>query len=674
MKSLLFGAWSLLVAAVWAGTAATPVRSAKTPRTIVFPSGVTRLERPIVLDADASGTVLRGAPDGSSVLSGARELRGLVFTEDGGGVWSAACPDGPGDQLFVDGVRYEMARFPNRIDGKNVYGVWSLGESGRYSPDRDALLPARVKRWSHPETGYLHAMHSALWGDLHWKIDGVDADGNVRLTGGWQNNRPTPPHRVFRYVENIREELDRPGEWFYDANEKRLFVIPRPGTDLVRARFESAVARALIVIRGTAANPVRGIVIENLRLTGTVRTFMQNREPLLRSDWTLCREAAVAVSGAEACTIRSCTFRALGGNAVLVDGYAKNVSVDNSRFEEIGASGVVFAGRPDCVRSPLFNYGAAYDPTKMDLTTPGPKSDNYPRDCRVASCRFLRIGREEKQTAAVQIAMSARVTVRDVFIRHTPRAGINIGDGCFGGHLIEGCDVADTVLETGDHGAFNSWGRDRYWQPDISAFEKRVLKNPALPFLDAVEPVIIRGNRWRCDHGWDVDLDDGSSNYLIEDNEFLSGGLKLREGYRRIVRRNRSTVNTLHRHCWPAGCGDVIVSNLFARPFADVRMSHGETSAVVRDNIFLTGAAAVRQKTVVWAGGRARVFDGPREFSAFGVTPDTSGMVVIAPPPGSPFKVGDLLLGWTPATLPAVPPVERVRLIRNQTPTTVEWR
>jgi hypothetical protein len=34
--------------------------------------------------------------------------------------------------------------------------------------------------------------------------------------------------------------------------------------------------------------------------------------------------------------------------------------------------------------------------------------------------------------------------------------------------VIEFCDVFVTVKETGDHGSFNSWGRDRYWRPTIA--------------------------------------------------------------------------------------------------------------------------------------------------------------------------------------------------------------
>ena len=36
------------------------------------------------------------------------------------------------------------------------------------------------------------------------------------------------------------------------------------------------------------------------------------------------------------------------------------------------------------------------------------------------------------------------------------RAGINVSEGTWGGHRIVYNDVFNTVLETGDHGAFNS--------------------------------------------------------------------------------------------------------------------------------------------------------------------------------------------------------------------------
>lgn len=56
------------------------------------------------------------------------------------------------------------------------------------------------------------------------------------------------------------------------------------------------------------------------------------------------------------------------------------------------------------VRSPLFRYGNQNYET-MDMT-PGPLGDNYPQDCWVDDCLITMTGRDEKQTAPVQISMS----------------------------------------------------------------------------------------------------------------------------------------------------------------------------------------------------------------------------------------------------------------------------
>ncbi len=83
--------------------------------------------------------------------------------------------------------------------------------------------------------------------------------------------------------------------------------------------------------------------------------------------------------------------------------------------------------------------------------------------------------------------MAQGITIRHCSIYDVPRAGINFGDGCWGGHVIEFCDVFDTVKETGDHGSFNSWGRDRYWPGRLDWNDDRAWEaNKAIVWLDAV--------------------------------------------------------------------------------------------------------------------------------------------------------------------------------------------
>ena len=90
-------------------------------------------------------------------------------------------------------------------------------------------------------------------------------------------------------------------------------------------------------------------------------------------------------------------------------------------------------------------------------------------------------------------------------------------------------------------------------------------KRRTCPWLDVVKPIILRNNRWRCDHGWDIDLDDGSSNYQIIDNLCLNRGIKNREGFHRVVENNILVNSTYYPQVWPAQSQDVFSHNIVWR-------------------------------------------------------------------------------------------------------------
>ncbi len=535
-------------------------RQAHGPVSVWFDDGIYYLGQTVRLDSRDNHISFHALHPQKAIISGGERLF-LKWHRGKDGIWWARVQDDlPFDQFFVNGERKRMARYPNASDrpDANVFDRWTLYES-RGAEEVDALDSARTARWKNPAGGYVHAMHEYLWGDMHWLITGRDENG-LQMEGGWQNNRPSKMHPRFRIVENIREELDVPGEWFYDQKSRRLLYMPEEGEDLQKAVVEVAGLERLLEIQGTSDEAVRNVTLDGFVFRHAARTFMQNKDRLLRSDWTICRSAAVTLQNAEDCLITNCDFDQVGGNAILVNHYNRDIVVRSCHIYDAGANGIAFVGDTASVRNPFFDY--ARQATEVTDHTPGPRTDNYPRHCLVEDCLISRPGRTEKQTAAVQISMSFGIRVNHCSVYGTPRAGINISEGTFGGHVIENCDVFDTVLETGDHGSFNSWGRDRYWSPSVPLTSELLGKHPEWKNMDMLERNVLRHNRWRCDHGWDVDLDDGSSNYLICDNLLLGGGLKLREGYNRIVKNNIVINNSLHIHLWYRQSGDIVTHNI----------------------------------------------------------------------------------------------------------------
>ena len=564
--------------------------------TVHVGDGVYHLPETLVFTPADSGStefpvVYRAVKEGRAVLSGGSELQ-LAWKPFRDGIFQAAAPQGLEiDQLFINGKAQRMARYPNFDAAKKTDAYQGYAA--------DAFSKERAAKWANPAGGYIHAMHTSRWGGYHYRITGKDAEGNVTYEGGWQNNRQMGMHKDFRMVENIFEELDAPGEWFHDRKTSTLYFMPEQGTDLAKAKVEVVRLRHLVEFNGTLEKPVKHITLQGFTVRHAARTFMDCKEPLLRSDWTIYRGGAFLLTGTEDIDIRNCEFDQVGGNAIFVNNYNRHVLIKGCHIHDAGASGVCFVGDPAAVRDPLFGYNQSQDLTKVD-PVPGPKSENYPAESTVEDCLIHGIGRVERQPAAVQISMSKGITVRDASIYDCARSGINISEGTWGGHLIEGCDVFDTVLETHDHGSFNSWGRDRYWDKNRAAVEKAVEPKPDLPFLDAGTPTIIRNSRWRCDHGWDVDLDDGSTNYEIYNNVFLNGGLKLREGYRRIVTNNIGYNSSAHPHVWYKNSQDSLKNNIWMTAYRPAGMPKDKWGGVSDSNLFGSESALQAAQAMGW--------------------------------------------------------------------------
>lgn len=530
--------------------------------TIHITEGDYRLESPLRIGSDLNSVQIIGEGSDKVTIKGSKRLK-LDWKKYDDHIWVSKVSENISfDQLFINNKKQILARYPNYDE---TAGHWQ-GHAA------DAISIERVKSWSQPNGAILHVMHAGEWGGFHYTISGMHDNGEPILSGGHQNNRPSAGiHEKYRMVENVFEELDSPGEWYFDKNSKSLYYWPESNLDIKTATVEGVHLKHLVEILGTKKSPTKNIIVKGIKFEHTQRTIMEAYEPLLRSDWMVYRGGALFIEGTENVTIADCEFTNLGGNVIFVSNYNRKTAIKGNHIHNCGASAISFVGSPSAVRSPSFQYNEFVPLEKMD-TIKGPANNMYPKACIADNNLIYRIGRLEKQTAGIEISMAMDITISNNSIYDVPRAGINISEGTWGGHIIEYNDVFNTVLESGDHGSFNSWGRDRFWHPDRELMDSITTKNPKMPLWDAIHTTIIRNNRFRCDHGWDIDLDDGSTNYKIYNNVCLNGGIKLREGFYRTVENNIMINNGFHPHVWFKNSEDIFRRNIVLTDHKDIRL------------------------------------------------------------------------------------------------------
>jgi len=513
-------------------------------------------------------------------------------------------------QLFVNGKRQIRARYPN-YDPENplVHGGGYINAAGRVDDDVEDPYPDpnddmtfssgaprgiyfdpknfTKKKWAKPYEAIIHIFQDAYWGNLQWRIKAIDYEKNIiwfghgghQMGAKWDKDPCGVSKHSRFYIENVFEELDAPGEWYLDEEEGILYYKPDEEVNLKEALIEVPVLQRVIQFLGTQDNPVHHITLEGFRITHTASTFLEKYEVPSLSDWAIHRGGAVFMEGARDCTIKNCWFDAVGGNAVFMNNYNRGNVVTGCKFTEAGDSAICFVGSLESTVGTQRNF--LYECKAIN---------NLIHDCGVFG----------KQIAGVYISRAKRITVSHNLIYNMPRAGICIGDGTWGGHVIEYNYIQNTCRETGDHGPFNAWGRDRYWCLYFSHADHSIPHPAGDVFIDAQETVVIRHNYFRENSGWGIDLDDGASNYHIYNNLCVGCGIKLREGDYRTI-ENNIFVNPANSPCFHVGNAynhDRFVRNIIvmsskfdrpeiglyfekAEPMSDLRKDKGEIYSLI---------------------------------------------------------------------------------------------
>ena len=181
------------------------------------------------------------------VISGSVALSGWTVYQ--GKIWTAAC-DKKIEKLFADNILMPLARYPDtgwlRIDtviensdGSNsAITVKALAQHPRNAANYWSGAQVRWRRWS--------------WWFETRTITSYAQTGILSLAGKSQNHimGDSGCKGWHFYIDNKFEELDAPGEWFYDSGAQKVYFYPPDGVDPSSLLVEGAFLPVGIVLAG----------------------------------------------------------------------------------------------------------------------------------------------------------------------------------------------------------------------------------------------------------------------------------------------------------------------------------------------------------------------------------------------------------------------------------------
>ncbi len=324
---------------------------------VIIAGGRYELTQPVVFESEDSGvknapTVYTAAPGAKPVFSGGRQITG--FTQRKDGLWEARVPgvaDGKWyfEQLWVNGHRATRARTPNTgyLRMQSMVGVGYNPVTGKTediskwafaASDKDF---ARLSPLTPQELADVQVTTYSSWETAAHRIAALDAaQSTIKLSMNaiWpfsMGNVGAPRY----HLENYREALDAPGEWFLGRDGILLYK-PLSGEKPQSAIVYAPVATDFLVFAGDVDS---GKTVENIQFKGL--TFEHSQYllhfPGRKSDQgEYNTDADITATNARNIWFDKCNIFHTGKYAFWFRSGSRDCSVTRCLMEDLGAGGV----------------------------------------------------------------------------------------------------------------------------------------------------------------------------------------------------------------------------------------------------------------------------------------------------------------------------------------------
>ena len=307
-------------------------------------------------------------------------------------------------QFFINDKRQILARFPNLdirrpISSGFLYVKDSVdgGSRTKFKYSKDSVK----EYWSDIKQGYIVIFSGRnYWNDIV-PILKIDRKSRIIYLAKRTSYAILPGNRYF--FQNIFEELDSPGEWYFDRKKKILYFWPVENIGSITASI--SMLNNLIVIKGGYNIKIEGFVIKN------------------------CNGTGIKIEDAKNVVIAKCKIFNAGKHGIEIKGGYANKVIGNDIFE-VGGAGLTVSGG---------------DRRKL---IPGKHlvDNNYIHD----------VGKFYKNYSGI-MCDGVGNKVSHNLVCYTPRIGISFEGN---DHIIEYNIIHDTNMETQDSGIIYSCARD----------------------------------------------------------------------------------------------------------------------------------------------------------------------------------------------------------------------
>lgn len=250
------------------------------------------------------------------------------------------------EQLYVNGLRAIRAKSPDKgwffIQKEKEYIHYrGNGRFPEYSTQRFTVDPkdlATLKDIDYAEANDIVAMFFHHWDNTRKYLSEIKPDSGYIFTNGKGLKPWNPITKGSRYIlENYREALTMPGEWFLDKNGD-LYYMPRKGEDMTTAIVYAPAVSTLLHFAGSEDVPVRNISIRNLSFEHSAYVMPKTGNDAQQAAAGI--SAAIQLDFAENIHFDCCNVLHTGNYGFWFNRSCTDCTLTHSYLSDLGAGGV----------------------------------------------------------------------------------------------------------------------------------------------------------------------------------------------------------------------------------------------------------------------------------------------------------------------------------------------